>query len=54
MNSLLEEQYKLFKDILMRELTEDEKYLVRNSFQNGYGAGKEKMREDIIEKIKRI
>lgn len=54
MDNWIEEQYELFESILKRELTEDEQYLVRNSYQNGYGAGKEKMKTEVIERIKRI
>lgn len=40
MDKLIKEQIKLFEKILNRELSKDEKYLIGNSFLNGYEIGK--------------
>ena len=35
----IEDQHKLFEKIAKRELTEDEKYFIRNAFLNGIEEG---------------
>lgn len=54
MKQMVEDQYKLFENILKRPLTDDERYLVRNGFQNGFGSGKTEMKEEIIAKVKKM
>lgn len=52
MKELVQEQLDMFKEYIKRPLTPDEIYLVRNSFQNGFGAGKIEEQNDIINMIK--
>lgn len=52
MDALVREQLNMFELIMERPLTDDEKYLIRNSFQDGFGAGREDAKNNIVYMIK--
>lgn len=54
MEQLFNQQFILFENVLERKLTDDEKYLIKNAFQNGVEQGEEKCKNDVLEIIKRM